>query len=99
MAGETGCHPELYFAIKGLDDRPNSSGISNVVHFLCGDDNGDGIVNIGDVVYEVCYLFRNGPAPSPRAAGDVNCDGIENIGDIVYKVSYLYKGGPPPCSQ
>ena len=97
VAGETGCHPELYLAIKGLDDRPNASGISNVVHFLCGDDNGDGIVNVGDVVYEVSYLFRNGPAPSPRAAGDVNCDGIENLGDIVYKVSYLYRGGPPPC--
>ena len=99
VAGETGCHPEIYFAIKGLDDRPNSSGISNVVHFLCGDDNGDGIVNVGDVVYEVCYLFRNGPAPSPRAAGDVNCDGIENLGDIVYKVSYLYRSGRPPCDQ
>jgi hypothetical protein len=99
VSEETGCHPELYFAIKGLDDRPNASGISNVVHFLCGDDNGDGIVNVGDIVYEVCYLFRNGPAPSPRAAGDVNCDGIENLGDIVYKVSYLYRGGPPPCGQ
>ncbi|MGB7062151.1 MAG: cohesin domain-containing protein [Candidatus Zixiibacteriota bacterium] len=97
VAEESGCHPELYFAVKGLDDRPNASGISNVVHFLCGDDNGDGIVDVGDVVHEVCYLFRNGPAPSPRAAGDVNCDGIENVGDIVYKVSYLYRGGPPPC--
>ena len=96
---ECSCHPELYIAIKGLDDRPNASGISNVVHFVCGDDNGDGIVDVGDVVYEVCYLFRNGPAPAPKAAGDVNCDGIENVGDIVYKVSYLYRGGPPPCSQ
>lgn len=99
VSEETRCHPELYFAVKALDERPNASGISNVVHFLCGDDNGDGIVNVGDIVYEVCYLFRNGPAPSPKAAGDVNCDGIENVGDIVYKVSYLYRGGPPPCSQ
>ncbi|UCB52025.1 MAG: hypothetical protein JSV10_08545 [Candidatus Zixiibacteriota bacterium] len=96
---ECSCHPELYIAIKGLDDRPNASGISNVVHFLCGDDNGDGIVNIGDVVYEVVYLYKNGPAPSPKAAGDANCDGMENIGDIVYKVSYLYRGGRPPCDQ
>jgi hypothetical protein len=98
VSEEARCHPELYIAIKGLDDRPNASGISNIVHFLCGDVNGDGIVNVGDVVYEVSYLYKNGPTPTPGASGDVTCDGIVNVGDVVCLVSYLYKGGPSPCS-
>jgi hypothetical protein len=63
-----------------------------------GDVNGDGIINIGDVVYLVSYLYKGGPAPDPEWVGDANSDGIVNIGDVVYLVSYLYKGGPPPCS-
>jgi hypothetical protein len=62
-----------------------------------GDVNGDGLIDIGDVVYLVGYLYRGGPAPNPVEVGDVNCDGVVDIGDVVYLVSYLYKGGPPPC--
>ena len=62
-----------------------------------GDANGDGIVNVGDIVYLVSYLYKGGPEPTPEEAGDVNLDGIINVGDIVYLVSYLYKGGPPPA--
>ena len=65
--------------------------------YLCGDCNGDGVVNVGDVVWEINYLFKGGPPQQPYAAGDVNCDGIEDIGDVVYKINYLFKGGPEPC--
>ncbi|MGB2980926.1 MAG: kelch repeat-containing protein [Candidatus Zixiibacteriota bacterium] len=97
VAEESGCHPEAYFAIKALDDRPNASGISNTIHFLCGDLNGDSMVNLSDVVYQVSHLYRYAPAPVPVAAGDTNCDRVVNVGDIVYLVSYLYRNGPPPC--
>jgi len=64
---------------------------------ICGDVNNDGIVNIGDVVYMVGYLYKSGPAPIPMpCVGDVNNDDIVNVGDIVYLVAYLYKGGPAP---
>jgi hypothetical protein len=64
---------------------------------ICGDVNNDGIVNIGDVVYMVSYLYKSGPAPIPQTCvGDVNNDDIVNVGDIVYLVAYLYKGGPVP---
>jgi hypothetical protein len=64
---------------------------------ICGDVNNDGIVNIGDVVYMVSYLYKGGPAPIPMpCVGDVNNDDIVNVGDVVYLVAYLYKGGPPP---
>jgi glucose/arabinose dehydrogenase len=62
-----------------------------------GDANGDGVTNVGDVVYIVTYLYKGGPAPDPLEAADVNCDDIVNVGDVVYLVTYLYKGGPPPC--
>ena len=64
--------------------------------FILGDVNEDGIIDIGDVVFLITYLYKGGPAPDPVRAGDVNCDDIVDIGDVVYLVSYLYKGGPPP---
>jgi len=61
-----------------------------------GDANLDEIINIGDIVYLINYLFRAGPAPNPLEAGDAYCDGIINVSDIILLIGYLYKGGPPP---
>jgi hypothetical protein len=75
--------------------------ITNTVHnhiFLCGDVNGDGVVQLGDVVYLISYQYKNGPAPVPIQAGDVNLNGVVDLGDVVYLITYQYKGGPPPCS-
>ena len=62
-----------------------------------GDANGDGSVNVGDVIYLVNYLYRQCLPPNPLEAGDANCDGIVNVADVVYLVNYLYRGGDPPC--
>jgi hypothetical protein len=62
-----------------------------------GDVNVDEIVNLGDVVYLISYLYKGGPEPCPVEAGDVTRDGIVNLGDVVFLISYLYKGGPPPA--
>lgn len=67
------------------------------VRVIRGDVNVDRIINVGDVVYLVSYLYKGGPQPCPVESGDVNLDRIVNVGDIVYLVSYLYKGGPPPA--
>jgi len=64
--------------------------------FMCGDSNGDGIINSADVVYLINCLFKGGPAPDPLQAGDVNCDGMVNSADVVYLINCLFKGGPPP---
>jgi hypothetical protein len=61
-----------------------------------GDANGDGIVNVGDVVYLISFLYRGGPAPVPMSVGDVNCDGIVDVGDVVFLINYLYRNGPIP---
>ena len=73
------------------DSLPVSIGV------LCGDANEDGVINVGDVVYLVTYLYKDGPSPQPTdCAGDVNGDDVVNVGDVVYLATYLYKGGPAP---
>ncbi|KPK99967.1 MAG: hypothetical protein AMJ90_09125 [candidate division Zixibacteria bacterium SM23_73_2] len=68
-------------------------------HFLAGDIDGDGMVNVGDAVYISNYLLRSGPRPQPFWAGDVNCDGKINLSDPIYLANYLLKSGPPPCAD
>jgi parallel beta-helix repeat protein/predicted outer membrane repeat protein len=63
---------------------------------VIGDANGDGAIDIADVVHLVNYLFLDGPAPSPLDAGDANGDGKVDIADVVYLVNYLFLNGPPP---
>ncbi|MDD4050457.1 MAG: right-handed parallel beta-helix repeat-containing protein, partial [candidate division Zixibacteria bacterium] len=67
--------------------------------WLCGDPNADGKINVGDAVYIISYIFRNGPAPGPMEAGDPNCDGKINVGDAIYLVAYIFRNGPPPCAN
>ncbi|MCK4404033.1 MAG: tandem-95 repeat protein, partial [candidate division Zixibacteria bacterium] len=70
--------------------------VMHVISYIPGDVNGDGGVDLGDVVYLLNYLFRGGSPPDPLVAGDVNCDGSINLGDVVYLLNYLYRDGPPP---
>jgi hypothetical protein len=68
------------------------------VQFLCGDANKDGVVDVGDVVYLINYLYKSGSAPVPiLKAGDASCDGVVDVGDVVYLINFLFKNGPEPC--
>jgi CubicO group peptidase (beta-lactamase class C family) len=60
-----------------------------------GDANDDGIIDIGDAVHVLNYLFREGAAPDPLWIGDVNCDEVVDLSDVVCLLNYLFKGGPP----
>ncbi|MCK4224297.1 MAG: M20/M25/M40 family metallo-hydrolase [candidate division Zixibacteria bacterium] len=64
--------------------------------FIFGDASGDGLIDLGDVVYLVNYLYKTGPAPEPLQAGDANCDIVVDLGDVIYLINYLFKGGLPP---
>ena len=63
---------------------------------LRGDANGDGVIDIADVVHLINYLFIDGPAPNPLETGNANCDEVVDIADIVYLINYLFIDGPPP---
>ncbi|UCB52851.1 MAG: hypothetical protein JSV10_01810 [Candidatus Zixiibacteriota bacterium] len=69
--------------------------------YVCGDINvpgGDGVVDVGDVVYLICYLYRGCPEPVPVEAADCNADGVVNVSDIVCMLNFLYRDGYAPCS-
>jgi len=66
------------------------------VKLLCGNPNGDNDVNVGDAVFMINYVFRDGPPPDPWQLGDANCDGILNVGDIVYLIAASFRYGPQP---
>lgn len=61
-----------------------------------GDVTGDGIIDLGDLLFLISYLYKGGLAPDPLWIGDVNCDFVLDLGDVLYLISYLYKGGPAP---
>ncbi len=64
--------------------------------YICGDVDGNGVIDLGDILYLINYLYKGGPAPNPLQAGDANCDGTVDLGDVLHLINYLYKGGPPP---
>ncbi|MCK4403954.1 MAG: hypothetical protein KAW02_02575 [candidate division Zixibacteria bacterium] len=73
-------------------------GVGKPPTFTHGDANGDGMIDLADVVFLISYLYKGGIPPTPLEAGDVNCDGEINLADVVYLINYLYRGGPaPPC--
>jgi len=61
-----------------------------------GDANADSMVNLGDVVCEIDYLYKNGPYPLCLDCADPNADCGINLGDVVYLINYLYKTGQIP---
>ncbi len=85
----------ITFRVTDLNDMGDNVSISVFV-FKRGDANGDGLIDLGDAVYVLNYLFKGGPAPDPLDVGDANCDGVVEIGDAIYLLNYLFKGGLPP---
>ena len=89
------CSPEMnrivpQFVSEGFHIQAPSS--------LPGDVNGDWVVNVGDVVALVNYLYRGGSPPESLNEADVNGDCEINVGDVVYLVNYLYRNGPAPLA-
>lgn len=64
---------------------------------FCGEANGDGILDLGDLVFLIGFLYKGGNAPDPLCKGDGNCDGTVQISDVVALINYLFRSGPLPC--
>jgi len=66
--------------------------------WICGDVDGEGTVNIADVVFLIDYIFMGGAAPQPISLGDVDCSGSINIADVVRLIAYIFSHGAAPCA-
>jgi len=87
------------FVTGVISDSGTSDDFATIkyVQFLCGDCNKDGVVDVGDVVSLINYLFKGGPSPIPILhAGDANCDQVVDVGDVIFLINYLFKGGATP---
>jgi hypothetical protein len=62
-----------------------------------GDANLDGAINVGDAVFLINYVFKDGMEPGVFETADANCDGDINVADAVRLVNYIFRGGEKPC--
>jgi hypothetical protein len=90
---------QIDFTARAQDQQSSSADKAFSFYILmCGDADGDAMVNITDATYLINYIFGGGSEPNPLAAGDVDCNGMINISDAVYLITYIFSGGPQPCN-
>jgi len=74
-------------------------GYVNTAAFVHADCDGNGKVELPDVVYLINYVLKGGSEPKPYEAGDMDCpNNIVDLADIVYLINYVFRGGPAPCN-
>ncbi|MCA8960800.1 MAG: hypothetical protein KDC38_09815 [Planctomycetes bacterium] len=66
------------------------------VFFIRGDANGDGTLDVADVISMLSFLFQGGELLVCETALDGNDSGDVNVADAIYLLSFLFTGGPPP---
>ncbi len=63
--------------------------------FVRGDVDDSGMVNLGDAIFILSYLFGGSSNPRCADAADVNNSGMINIADVIHLLSYLFVAGAP----
>jgi len=101
---EAGCRALSY--VNGGDIASHVVSDSTAVRFYytdrvwvrSGNIDGQGELDISDLVWLVDYMFSGGPEPVPYESGDVDCSGGPiDIADLVDLVDYMFNDGPEPC--
>ncbi|MBI3589388.1 MAG: hypothetical protein HY093_03185 [Candidatus Liptonbacteria bacterium] len=67
-------------------------------YFVCGDLNGDEVLDIFDVTLLVNVAFRGASPPALFARGDINGDGKYDIFDVTLLINHVFRGGPAPTT-
>ncbi|MBI4604698.1 MAG: hypothetical protein HY721_22275 [Planctomycetes bacterium] len=77
---------------------PGSTSIQDPgkIFIFRADSNHDAVVDIGDPVHSLNFLFQGGPAPPCMDAADANDDGLVDIADPIFTLSFLFLGGSAP---
>jgi agmatine deiminase len=87
------------FIVMAADPFHTDTQTVSLCTYKCGDANRDQVVDVGDVIHLINYLYKNGPVPLPMESGDCNQDSNVDVGDVVYLINYLFKSGSPPCQM
>jgi len=93
----TGGQPSAVNKMAGTNFKAGS-GYAHSAWVWHGDVNGDGTIDLSDVMNVAKYLFGLLPPPRPMEAGDVDCNNKIQLGDAIYLFNFLFKGGPPLCN-
>lgn len=77
-------------------DQADSDGdyVGDVCDY-CGDANGNGNVNLLDIITMIGHLYKGCLSLQHTRLSDVDGNGTINILDIIYLIYFLYKNGPP----
>ncbi len=70
--------------------------LQEVMLFVRGDSNSDGILDLSDAIFKLRYLFAEGRLPVCEDAADTNDDGAIDISDAVHLLFCLFAGTPCP---
>ena len=73
--------------------KPNDSKFNIMVNFIKGDANGDGEVNVTDIVEIVNYIMNKPSNKFIFSVADMNDDGKVDVTDIVKEVSLIMSSG------
>ncbi len=78
-----------------IDEGPSNPGYFTykAPPIIMGDVNGDGVVNVTDIVATVNYIMEKPSDGFNKEAADLNGDGEINVTDIVMMVSIIMDGG------
>ena len=68
----------------------------NIWWSVPGDANNDSLVDVGDIVFLINYLYKYGLEPCVMEAADPNADCQVDLGDVVYLINFLFREGSPP---
>jgi len=63
--------------------------------FVRGDANGEGRVDVADLISVLAYVFADGSEPPCRDAADANDDGTIDIADPILLLGHFFDGGAP----
>ena len=66
------------------------------IGFGIPDIHDDGVVDIGDAICSLDFLFGSGSAPSCLDALDANDDELLNIADPIFLLGFLFSMGQEP---
>ncbi len=84
--------------IDGLDSATDSCSAAVEPGFVRGEVNGDGSVNLADIIALGAYLFSGASAPSCLDGADVNDDGALAVDDMIYALSFIFSSGSAPSA-